>query len=110
MEFALSKDQWQVLNELFRGVMEETNTFVGTDALSLVKRSGLMLFRIAMILSAIRKYEEQNMSKSIVCQDDDFDAALWLVETYLEHAFFLFDRLPKWGKSSFQFKNVWTSS
>jgi hypothetical protein len=106
MKFSLKKEQWKVLNELFRRVMKETSLLVGKDAVSLVKRSGLMLFRIAMIFSAIRKYEEQNTSKSIICEDDDFNAALLLVETYLENAFFLFDRLPKWGKSSFQFKNV----
>jgi hypothetical protein len=106
MDFKLSDEQWGKLNEFYNGLVNETVSMAGKEALSMVRRSGLMMFRISMIFSAIRKYEEQNVSKSIVCKEGDFEAAFSLVETYFQHAFFMFDRLPKRVKNTFQFKNV----
>jgi hypothetical protein len=106
MNFKLSDEQWRKLNEFYNGLVNETVTMAGKEALSMVRRSGLMMFRVVMIFSAIRKYEEQNVSKSVVCQDGDFEAAFSVVETFFHHAFFMFDRLPKRVKNTFQFKNV----
>ena len=105
-EFHLQKHQWDELNNVFRTALEKTNHLMGTGALSIVKRLGGILFRIAMILSALRKFEEQATATKVFCHQDDFNAALWMVENYLEHSLFLYDRLPQHIKSSFQFKNT----
>ena len=97
----LTKAQWAILNATFREFLMSTNEAFGTGALSIVKRLGLILFRLAMMFTAMRKYEQQDTVKQIFCHDDDFYTALWLVEVYMEHALYIFDRLPQQGSSSF---------
>ncbi len=104
--FHLQQHQWIQLNEAFSASLEKTNELTGPGSLSIVKRLGGMLFRIGMILSCLRKFEEKQTTTEVYCQDEDFMAAMWMIEIYLEHSLFLYERLPKRAKSSFQFKNV----
>ena len=59
------------------------------------KRLGLILYRIAMIISALRYYDNGEVPIHMTCSDDDFDIALQLINTYQEHAAFMFGELPK---------------
>ena len=104
--FQFTPKQWQELNKVFSDILQQTDQFRGPSALSIVKRLGSILFRIAMVLSALRKFAKKEKTTSIFCRDDDFSTALLIVEKYLEHALFLYERLPQNIKSSFQFKNV----
>ena len=105
-EFNLTKEQWEELNKVFKKLMEETNQGFGKEALSIVKRMGLICFRMAMILSAIRKFEEKNLGSSLICNEDDFEVAIQLAETYWKHSIFVYDRLPNYTRNTFQFKHV----
>ena len=105
-EFDLTKAQWKELNSTFKKMMEKTNQDFGKEAISIVKRMGLICFRIAMILSTLRKFEEENLGTSLICKDDDFKVAIWLAEVYWSHSIFVYDRLPKNTRYVFQFNNV----
>ncbi|MEM9824388.1 MAG: DUF3987 domain-containing protein, partial [Bacteroidota bacterium] len=109
----LSREQWQKLNATFSMRLEETNTLVGSEALSIVKRMGLILFRMAMIFTAIRKYEKQGKAKQCICNDVDFDMALVLAEYYLKHSIMLYEQLPKtkkpFDRSTKNKKEFWTA-
>ena len=100
--FTLKKEQWKNMNEHFSNCLSKTKTFVGPEALSIVKRMGLIFFRLAMILSVCRKYEKQDTAEEISCSDQDFQLAMWMVEVYLEHALHLFHRLAQKSRSTFQ--------
>ena len=52
----LTKAQWAILNATFREFLMSTNEAFGTGALSIVKRLGLILFRLAMMFSACLLY------------------------------------------------------
>jgi len=93
-KFTLMDIQWEKLNRIFRNKMEKTNRDYGSDALSIVMRMGLTCFRFAMILSAIRKFEEKNLVTELVCKEEDFEVAVALVEVYMEHSLFIYDQLP----------------
>ncbi len=94
-EFHLSKSQWDQLNNLFAKWLREISAFVSEDASSAIKRLGLITFRIAMILSAIRKFESGIEDTDIICEDEDFETALKLAEVYKEHSILMFCELPK---------------
>ncbi len=94
-EFELTKRQWEILKSDFSKLSGEIHTGYGRYGLRVVKRMGIILFRIAMILSAIRKFEEKNLETKLVCNDHDFQVAKSLVATYLEHSLFLYDCLPE---------------
>lgn len=98
MELHLTDEQWEELNNEFKAFLEQINTFVSQDALSVVKRLGLILYRFCMIFSAIRKFETNSHDKKIYCSDVDFKTALALIKVYLEHSIMMFNNLPKQGE------------
>ena len=76
-------------------MVEGSGTFVSEDASSTVKRLALIVFRIAMVLSAIRKFEDGVADTDITCEDTDFQTAFALAEVYKQHAMLMFAALPK---------------
>lgn len=93
--FHLTVSQWEFLNSKFELWLQEVSTFVSEDATSTVKRLALIVFRIAMVLSAIRKFEESETKQEIICNDQDFQSAFSLAEVYKQHALLMFSTLPK---------------
>jgi len=47
-----------------------------------------------MIFTAIRKYESNDNTVRLQCQDSDFIVALRLINTYLSHSLLMFYNLP----------------
>jgi hypothetical protein len=93
-KICLPENQWETLNQAFTTHLEDIDSLVGGDALSVVKRMGLILYRFCMILTAIRKFENGDLSETIYCSNDDFQTALSLVEVYLQHSILMFNNLP----------------
>lgn len=98
-EFVLTDKQWKLLQDQFKKWLKEVDVFVGEEAISTVRRLGLILYRMAMILTGLRKYENKNTNPTIACDDLDFDIAFKLIEVYKVHAIEMFRRLPKTVKS-----------
>ncbi len=94
----LTDEQWEKFNPIFSSFLEQVNTFVSEDALSVVKRLGLILYRFCMIFTAIRKFATNDYHKEIYCSDIDFETALTLTKTYIQHSVIMFTNLPKQGE------------
>ena len=94
----LTDEQWAIFNPFFSSFLEQINTFVSEDALSIVKRLGLILYRFCMIFTAIRKYAAKDYHKEVYCSDIDFETAITLVKTYIQHSIIMFTNLPKQGE------------
>ena len=94
----LTDEQWDRFNPIFSSFLEQINTFVSEDALSIVKRLGLILYRFCMIFTAIRKFASNDYHKEIYCSDIDFETALTLTKTYIQHSVIMFTNLPKQGE------------
>ncbi|MBK9016297.1 MAG: DUF3987 domain-containing protein [Saprospiraceae bacterium] len=88
VQFQLTAEQWQRLNQHFTRLLQETNAFFGTESLSSIKRLCAILFRIAMTLTTCRRFENADASPIVTCDEADFQAASLLVEAYLQHALF----------------------
>lgn len=91
----LTQQQWQSLNSICSRWLIEVTTFTGDDAGSIVKRLGLVLFRITMIFTSLRKFENGDTSTTVFCNDSDFDTAVNLADLYLQHSLLMFHNLPK---------------
>lgn len=98
MQLQLTEEQWDKLNDLFGYFLEQVNTFVSDDALSVVKRLALILYRFCMIFTAIRKFSNKEYTTEVYCLDVDFESAVSLVKTYLQHSIIMFNNLPKQGE------------
>lgn len=94
----LTDEQWDRFNPIFSSFLEQINTFVSEDALSIVKRLGLILYRFCMIFTAIRKFATNDYHKEVYCSDIDFETALTLTKTYIQHSVIMFTNLPKQGE------------
>lgn len=100
LSFQLTDEQWNRFNPAFSAYLQQINTFVSEDALSVVKRLGLILYRICMIFTAIRKYKTSNHQPEIFCSDTDFETALSLIQVYIRHSIIMFENLPKQEEGS----------
>lgn len=96
----LTDEQWDRFNPTFSSYLHQINTFVSEDALSVVKRLGVIVFRICMLFTAIRKYKSNAHQKEIECSDIDFETALTLSQVYLQHSVKMFENLPKQEEGS----------
>ena len=72
--------------------------FTAEEAASIVKRLGLILYRIAMLFTALRKFDNGEAALQVVCTDEDFSTALQLAEVYLHHSILMFNNLPRQGE------------
>jgi hypothetical protein len=95
MVLLLTEEQWDKFNPIFSAYLVQISTFVSDDAQSVVKRLGIILFRLCMIFTAIRKFTTNNHHKEVYCSDIDFETALTLIKTYLQHSIIMFENLPK---------------
>jgi hypothetical protein len=91
----LSDDQWDILNNTCGFWLKETIAFHSDEAGGVVKRLGLILYRIAMIFTALRKYEIDETSHRITCTNSDFFLAIKLANKYLQHSILMFNNLPR---------------
>ena len=105
-EFSLKNEHWDESNTQFEEMLKEAVQDYGDESGSIVRRLGLICYRIAMILSTLRKFEQRDSKEKLVCTDLDFEAAIKLTKTYWRHSFFVFDRLPKNKRYVFQFNNI----
>ncbi|MBS1919216.1 MAG: DUF3987 domain-containing protein [Bacteroidetes bacterium] len=99
----LSASQWQQLNQSCKAWLNEVTMFTAEEAASIVKRLGLIMYRMAMLFTALRKFENGEVATILICTDEDFNTALHLAEIYLQHSILMFNNLPKQGETT-QFK------
>ena len=91
----LTPGQWEIINSFGNTKNREVHEDYGDNASSIVKRHGLMFFKLCMILTGIRKYENKVSADSMICRQDDFDTAFYLINKSLESSLEIFDLLPK---------------
>lgn len=95
IQFHLTEAQWELLNFYGDDCLNTLSTFISEDLASTSKRLGLILFRLAMILTALRYFDNAEGSNEFTCSDEDFDVALEMIKVYQEHSVFMFKELPK---------------
>ncbi|MEO7265078.1 MAG: DUF3987 domain-containing protein [Ferruginibacter sp.] len=96
----LTATQWQQLNQTCEAWLNEVTMFTAEEAASIVKRLGLILYRMAMQFTALRKFENGEAAITLVCTDEDFTTALQLAEIYLQHSILMFNNLPKQSETT----------
>ncbi len=95
IHFQFSDEQQPAFLSLFQEWKDEFAEFVSDDLDGTVNRLGLIFFRIAMILSTLRSYEEDGLLQEITCSDLDFSLALSITETLKQISLRLFYWFPE---------------
>jgi len=88
--FDLAVLQWLKLNKTYSKKLQDSITFVSLDTASNIFRLGLIHFRICMLFSTLRFFEESNEGNDIVCSDMDYSIAETLCDIYLKHGLLIY--------------------
>lgn len=100
IEFNWSQYQWEYFGEIQQKFQTESVNEFGDEVISLVRRSGIMWYRISMILSILRNFKSIPENGILNCEDLDFFNAFELMNTYKEHNLRMFSSLPKQSKAN----------
>ena len=95
MRFKFSSKQSKTFNQFFTDATADYSGRYSIGFLGSVRRLGLIAFRVAMVLTALRIVELQPKGNQITCSDADFNTALAIAGVLLEHAAAVYIGLPK---------------
>ena len=92
-EVQFTSDQWTRFNREFTDHLEQSVLYNSDDIAGVVYRLGLITFRICMVFTALRKFENGDTANTVFCTDEDFTAAILLSKVYIEHSIMIFNSL-----------------
>ena len=95
LQFLLTKDQQESFNQFFTTCFQHYFNLKGEEYIGTIRRLGLITFRIALILSALRLMDSGEMPTKLICEEQDFNTALRIAETLIIHASHIFNQLPE---------------
>ena len=87
--------------EKFNALYKRNRMLLGNDFNANSRRLGLISFRIAMVLRALRILEDGDYSNPLVCSETDFQTAIQIAFTLEKHAIAVFQNLPN--------NNLWSN-
>ena len=93
--FHFTPAQEDAFNAYFSVIHREYPQLLGDEIIASVRRLGLITFRIAMILSAVRMMDDSAYGTDLECLDDDFKAAMAISQALLQHTARVFKELPR---------------
>ena len=91
----LTPDQWDWHQSYFDSVLQGVKMEESEGPVSVVLRYGLNTARLAMIFTALRKYEAQWDFYDMKCTDEDFGIAMAVMEVLLKHSLMLSTSMKK---------------
>ncbi|MBZ0099896.1 MAG: DUF3987 domain-containing protein, partial [Taibaiella sp.] len=98
-QFVMTEAKEKLFNEHFRYVKEWTRETISPDLDGSVNRMALMAYRIAMILTIVRRYEAdpQLTAPAFTCQDADLQNAIDIMDVLSYNAIDVYKYLDKYG-------------
>lgn len=93
IEFRLTEEQESKFNDFFGKIYKEYGSLMGENFDASILRLGLSCFRMAMVLSILRLKGTTTLPSQIVCTDDDFDAAIIIADTLMQHSAHIFTNM-----------------
>ena len=93
LRFRVTESQRMKFNEYFSSLQQEYYSIFKDDIIGSVRRLGLICFRVAMVLSALRMWENAECVDELYCLDEDFDSALTICRVLAVHMAKVFEEL-----------------
>ena len=94
-EVKLTTDQWNWHLSHYQGVLQHVQLEESEGPVSVVLRHGLNTARLAMIFTALRKFDERWAFHEMTCSEEDFRRAMAVIEVLLHHSLMLSTTLRK---------------
>lgn len=108
VKFSLSVPQEKKFMDYFSQMKSTTGMVSSRDLDGTIHRLGLICFRMCMIFSTLRIFENENLKEipsTIMCKDVDFQKSLKLVEILKYNAYSIYRALPKSNVKHESFSN-----
>lgn len=100
IEFKFTDNQKTLFNQHFNGIQQ---SLINDDNFTAsIRRMGLITYRIAMILSALRLENCNYLPSKIQCTNKIFETALAISKSLLQHAMLFYSSLPEGEEASKQ--------
>ena len=94
-EVLFTLDQWDWHQSYFESILQDVLLENLDGPVSVIYRHGLNTARLAMIFTALRKYDSRWTFYELKCSDDDFRRAMAIMEVLLNHSLTLSTTLRK---------------
>ncbi len=94
LEVKLTRGQWACVDSFGKEQYDLISKIHGEEATSIIKRHNLILFKICMVLTSLRKFEEDDKAAVKFCGDEDFITALYLIKKSLLSGLDIYEALP----------------
>lgn len=91
--FSVTEEQTDAFDAYFRELLDNYSRVFPDDIAGSVFRLGLICYRIAMVLAAVRMMDTKTFPTDLVCTDEDFNTALTICRTLAVHMAKIFDEL-----------------
>ena len=99
-EVCFTPDQWDWHQSYYESMLQDVLLENVDGPVSVIYRHGLNTARLAMIFTALRKFESQWTFYELKCSDEDFRRAMAIMEVLLNHSLTLSTSLRKEGASA----------
>ena len=97
IQILLTEEQQQAFNTHFEPLLPEQIGLYGIDFAAFVVRIALVAFRMMMVLTTLRNFEQGHLADSqqqaFVCTDDDFETAMTIIDCLVAHTAYVYNTL-----------------
>ncbi len=100
-EYTLTEDQSLHFHGIFENLLNKYYDSLEEGFLGTMYRSGLIAFRISMVISTLRALESGSYTNKIICHEDDLATATEIIEVLIKHAYKTFNDLQGISKPRF---------
>lgn len=97
IQILLTDEQKQAFNEHFKPLLPEQIGLYGIDFAAFIVRIALVAFRMMMILTTLRNYEQGQLAdtqqQAFVCSDNDYQTAMTIIDCLVAHTAYVYNTL-----------------
>ena len=98
IDFQLTEAQGMLFTNFFQELLNKNKTLLCSDLDANIKRLGVITFRIAMVISALRLMDApigEKYPTTLVCENSDYETAIAIAATLESHAVAVYQKMPK---------------
>lgn len=97
IQILLTEEQQQAFNTHFEPLLPEQIGLYGVDFAAFVVRIALVAFRMMMVLTTLRNFEQGHLAdtqqQAFVCTDDDYQTAMTIIDCLVVHTAYVYNTL-----------------
>ena len=97
IQILLTEEQQQAFNTHFKPLLPEQVGLYGIEFAAFVVRIALVAFRMMMVLTTLRNFENGKLADTqqhaFVCTDDDFQTAMTIIDCLVRHTAYVYSTL-----------------